>query len=416
MRHWMDHFARLPIPKRESPPRPVSPSGSRSGSPLLLALLILSALLQVTCTRYEYLVEEVYEQVRYSNQIDLVFVFDNSQSMVEEQQALSENAARFVQSISAAALQEQSFPKETLTDAVSNYLFFVNNFSRFVNFRIAVTSTQVEVDPYSEAPLEPGVDGLFYPPFPEDPSQPPFLGLDSPDVVARFSDVLTDISLTPLGGQEKGLDAIRRAICLALPDPSVLDRADDSLDCSDVRPEEVGINGDFLREDVALVAIVITDEGDASQAPVANYLDFLDRVGKPYSLSAIAPFLGDDLATSCNPESAPSTSIERYAEATDSSGGLHIPVCSDFAQALDDVSRLINTLLMRFRLRQVPQLDSLLVFVNGVQVPQSLENGWEYVPGTNSLEFHGSAVPDYNARIDVYYRAVAAVDPRPLPF
>lgn len=377
-------------------------------------LLVLGQLL--SCTRYDYLIEEVYEQVRYSNQVDILFVFDNSQSMHEEQQALAENSAQFVQSISAAALQAQAAPKETLSDAVTNYLFYLNNFSRFIDFRLAVTTTEVEVDPFADAPLNPGVDGLFFSPFPDNPALEPYLTLESSDVVKRFSDELTGIPLTAAGSQEKGLDAMRRALCLTLDDPSALTRADSVVDCSDLKPEEVGVNGSFLRDGVALVTIIISDEGDSSQAPVADYLDFLARMNLSASITAIAPTLGDTVESSCNPESAPAAAIERYQDAADNSGGLILPVCGDFSQALDDITQLINTLLMRFRLRQVPQPGSLLVFVNGNPVLEDPENGWQFVPGTNALEFHGSAVPDYSARIEVYYRAVAAVDPRPLPF
>lgn len=423
MKFWRHTAAqRMPAGGTSRPPGPFrsTPIPSMLSQSMLSQSLLFGSILLLTqgpgCTRYDYLVEEVYEQVRYSNQVDILFVFDNSQSMAEEQQALAENSSRFVQSIAAAALQDQAAPKETLSDAVTNYLFFVNNFSRFIDFRLAVTTTEVEVDPFSSAPLEEGVDGLFFSPFPDDPSLEPFLTLQSPDVVKRFSDELNDIPLTAAGSQEKGLDAMRRALCLTLDDPSLLTRADAVVDCSDIRAEEVGVNGAFLRPDVALVTLIISDEGDSSQAPVDDYLDFLDRMGLAASITVIAPTIGDTAETSCNPESAPAASIQRYSDAADKSGGLVLPVCGNFSDALDNVTALINTLLMRFRLKQVPQPGSLLVFVNGTQVSEDASNGWQFIPGTNSLEFHGSAVPDYSARIEVYYRAVAAVDPRPLPF
>lgn len=368
----------------------------------------------LACARHDYLVQDVYEQVRYSNQVDLLFIFDNSQSMADEQAALVANTATFVQSLSAAALQDRLSPKQSLTDAVRNYLFFLDNFDRFVEPQLAVTSTQVNLTAQTEP--APGEDGRFFQPYPDDPSRPSYLTLDDPDVIERFADTLSAIGLSPTGGVEQGLEALRRAICLASDTPETLGAADSSVSCDDLLPEEYGLNQGFLRDDVALVAVIISDEGDSSAAPVDDYLAFFERTGRPISIAAIAPTLGSEQEAPCNPETAPAESIQRYQAAADGTGGLHIPVCADFGQTLSDIRVLINRLLARFRLRELPAEDSLLVFVEGREIPRDDQNGWSFNPGDNSIEFHGSAIPDYGMRIEVYYRAVAAVDPRPLPF
>ncbi len=42
-------------------------------------------------------------------------------------------------------------------------------------------------------------------------------------------------------------------------------------------------------------------------------------------------------------------------------------------------------------------------------------DGWTYETGENSVYFHGTTVPDYNADVRIYYRPVSDL-PRSLPF
>lgn len=398
-----------------SSPQPHSSLARLLRAPLELSLLLLLSVgVLGGCARYDLLTEEVYEQVSFSNQLDLLLIFDTSDSMAGEQSALSDASTRFIESLSAAALQEQSFPKETLGDAVANLLFFVQNFSRFVNLRVGVTS--MRVDPLLEAP---GANGQLYPPFPEDPLAKRWLDVEDPELVERFAALLQDIPLDPAAGLEEGLEASRQAICRSLEAPDAWTADPGEADCSDLPAEALLENGPFLRDDVALLVLVVSDEGDFSPYPVEAYLAFLEHIQRPFGVVAIAPTLADPEdpeSTSCNPEGASAESIARYDQMTSSSGGALLPVCEDFVQALDTTARLINRLLLQYRLRKVPDPASIQVFVNGVEVLPDAQNGWSFQAEANTLVFHGSAVPDFSARIQVVYRAVAATDPRPLPF
>ncbi len=378
------------------------------------ALALLSSCLAFSCGQHEYLSQEVYEQASYSNEIDVLFIVDNSESMREEQEALSENFHEFIQNLNSAAEQEQTFPHQTLLHAVSNYLFYINNMGRYLDFHLGVTTTDMSND---------GDRGRLLEPFPEDPSAPVYISTDTEDVAEAFSTAVAAASPDQtVVGEEMGLDAMRRACCLSLEDPSAYDedlRPDLTIGCADVTEDDMGGNAGFLRDGVALAVIVVTDEGDSSPSQVEDYLGFLDSLGKNYTISAIAPTLPldeTDPTTVCNPESSPAASVYRYRDAADMTGGLLLPICDDFAQALDDLGALINYLLVRFRLSRVPSPGSILVFVDGVEVPESETNGWVFDPAQNSIEFRGAAVPDYGARVEVYYRVTAATDPRTLPF
>ncbi len=387
---------------------------SPPGRGFLVAALPALACFITTCNHYDFLTQEIYEQATYSNKVDVLFVVDNSGSMQEEQEALADNFHQFIQNLNSAAEQERSFPHETLLDAVTNYLFFINNMGRYLNFHLGITTTDLSST---------GSRGHLLPPFPEDPGAPLYLSSTTADVVGAFATALEAAAANPSTvGVEQGLGAMRRAICLSIDDPSFYDetvRPDLAVGCGDVSENEVGANGDFLREGVALAVIVVTDEGDSSSGQVEDYLEFLDDLDRRYTISSIAPTLPEDETDPtavCNPEGSPASTVHRYRDAADLTGGLLVPICDDFAEALDDLGALINYLLIRFRLRYVPSPDTILVFVDGVEVPESDTNGWVFNPAQNTIEFTGSAVPEYGARIEVYYHITAASDPRTLPF
>lgn len=399
---------------RESHPASAPKPHRRPSSVLgLLACLSLTAFAP-GCARYDLLTEDVYEQVSFSNQVDLLVVFDTSDSMAAEQAALAEDSTRFIESLSAAALQEQTFPKETLGDAVANLLFFVQNFSRFIHLRVGVTS--MRVDPLL---TEAGTNGRLYPPFPEDETAPLWLDVEDPDLVTRFASLVQSIPLDPAAGLEEGLEATRQALCRSLQAPETLVTEPGEADCSDLPPDAQLENGPFLRDDVALLVLILSDEGDFSPYPVSAYLALLEKLERPAAIVAIAPTLAQSTnpeELSCNPEGASAESIQRYADATLASGGEVLPVCDALSDALETTAGRINRLLLRYTLRKVPDPASIQVFVNGVEVLADSQEGWSYQAQANTLEFHGASVPDFSARIEVVYRAVAATDPRHLPF
>jgi hypothetical protein len=66
-------------------------------------------------------------------------------------------------------------------------------------------------------------------------------------------------------------------------------------------------------------------------------------------------------------------------------------------------------------------------FVDGKNIPEAevidqdsfgldvYSDGWSYRPADNSVEFHGTAIPAYNAEVNIYYLPVDGM-PRELPF
>ncbi len=59
-----------------------------------------------------------------------------------------------------------------------------------------------------------------------------------------------------------------------------------------------------------------------------------------------------------------------------------------------------------FQLDETPISSTLIVTVDGAEVPEDVDNGWQYVAGSNSIVFRGTAVPGEGAAIVVRYQYI----------
>jgi hypothetical protein len=50
-----------------------------------------------------------------------------------------------------------------------------------------------------------------------------------------------------------------------------------------------------------------------------------------------------------------------------------------------------------------PNIASIKVYVDGQLMAKDATNGWTYRESTNSIRFHGSAIPGVGARIHVQF-------------
>ncbi|MCA9493088.1 MAG: VWA domain-containing protein, partial [Myxococcales bacterium] len=96
-----------------------------------------------SCNSYELFRVSGYEQQSFNNKADVLFVIDNSDSMLEESASLATNFAAFIAEIDTVE-QERSYVG--LSDAVTNYVDYVQNRSAFVDYRFSITTTDVNTD------------------------------------------------------------------------------------------------------------------------------------------------------------------------------------------------------------------------------------------------------------------------------
>jgi hypothetical protein len=309
-------------------------------------------LLQLGCSKQSYDLEDQSatfgQQVTYNNKVDLVLMVDNSSSMGLYQQRLASSAGNMISTL--------------------------NRFG--MDYRIVVITSDMRSR---------GSGGRF---------------VGEPKVLFPSTENLTSTLATRIhqgqGGSdlERGLESLMTVLS-----PSYLN----------------GEGRGFLREDALLAVIALSNEDDYSSGSVQFYADFLEST-KPKLKGRIQQwvvnFIGvPDLASSC------STALDgiykepglRWIELAQRSGGLVQPICdTDLGKAVSNISQRIVEMLTDFPINGKPKVETIKVRVDGVVVPRSRENGWDYIPELNVIRFFGNFVPGATSRIFVDYELAEA--------
>ena len=321
---------------------------------------------------------QTFSQSTYqvNNKIDILWVVDNSSSMTPLQQNL-----------------------------VANFNTFINNFqSKGYDFHIAVTSTDAYLsgaafrnDP-SLAKFKDGAPGAETGVF--------MLDNNTPNLVTTF---VANGSLGQTGsGDERAFSSMKA-----------------SLDSS--------LNSGFLRSDSFLAVIILSDEDDFSDPTrpedswgysggipdhdysdpnletVASYVSYMDTLtlststNRRYNVNAITVL--DSACLASHSAQAPSSIIgQRYISFANSTNGILGSICdSNYANSIQLIQQRVIELSTQFVLSRTPVESSIKVVVNNVSVPNDATNGWTYSSTTNSITFHGTAVPSQGASISVSF-------------
>ena len=292
-----------------------------------------------------------------TNKIDILWVIDNSNSMCEEQDALTANFETFIDGLSA-----------------------IN-----ADFRLAVITTDMSSNPgvfrQRPGPIGPDCSGTADPLNCDDVTGPvlssrdylldpanPNSGLHVDELRADFRCTATVGTVSGEAGFERGLDTMRQALSL------------DALET---------INSGFRREEAWLAIIFVTDENDCSHGgaleltqnaecewlrddlvPVSTFIDFVKTVEGTEGGDRIlvAGIIGPDNDVrperpiepqpSCsNAERGTAFAGYRYEEFITAFGdrGISADICHDsFQAALDQITRVIRANLATKCLRQQP--------------------------------------------------------------
>ncbi|SEU33703.1 choice-of-anchor D domain-containing protein [Stigmatella erecta] len=288
-----------------------------------------------------------------ATKVDVLFVVDNTASMVEEQ-------PRFIQALPA---------------------FVSTALDKQVDLHVAVTTTGIT--PESNAcpgGAQGGEAGRF---FPVDGSAPRVLTHQMPDLAARLQ---ANAQVGQCAAVEQGFEAVRRA----LSEPLV-NSADDPR-----TPQPNDGNLGFLRDEAALVVVFVGDEDDHSPDSVDTYVrSFQAKKGlyqpQRMSIYAIAP-----TGSACG--TAGGTGL-RYSEAAQRTGGEVVSVCApDYAPLLRNVANKAFSPQDRFPLSVLPEVGSVVVRINGVPAT----SGWTYDSASNAVVFSPGPAP--GAKVEVSYR------------
>ncbi|MBZ4417001.1 choice-of-anchor D domain-containing protein [Myxococcus sp. RHSTA-1-4] len=291
--------------------------------------------------------------------VDVLFVVDNSGSMMEEQQSLGQNFAAFLTAANKAS----------------------------VDYRIGVTTTGLDPSPggWSECPggAQGGENGRL---FPVDGSRPRIITPSTPNAAGVFAN---NTRVGVCHWNEQGLDAAHRA----LSDPLLYQQDDPRT------PLAGDGNGGFLREEAKLAIIFLSDEEDFSSQPVSFYETyFLALKGNDKSKLSINAIVGPADLSTC-PTS--SSSGNRYIQLAQATGGAVESICTpNWAASLEKLSNSAFGLNRKFPLSEQPADPArIVVDVNGARVP----SGWHYDAGTNAIIFDRDAAPQAGAMVEVTY-------------
>jgi len=390
--------------------------------PLLLASL-------VSCNDYEMFRLSGYQQESFSNKADILFVIDNSNSMVDEAGDLAKNFKAFIDTLET---DQTEIRYDGLGDAVDNYKRWVTDRGAFVDFQIGITTTDVggnwgalkgKVLKRGEKNLaEKFIETLIC----EATCIPSLSDLPA-DTGYRCGQPFTKLSREYVNcacpnsigancsasGNEEGLEATFMAMCRAVPNPPATcfepapdpnanqsgsdtgapDTDTDTAGSNEVvlfREQDVLTNEGLLRPGATFIPVIVSDDGDGSRRvenadPIPDeYQEIFDIFDTRMSWVAITPPLDPALNKPPGCTGYHEWSAVRYDYMVRISNGLKIPIMApdgtgcpttDFGKNLEQFSALLTNLLTVFELQSVPDPDSIIVFVDGKQIDRAEELG-----------------------------------------
>lgn len=302
-----------------------------------IILFALVGLVSAACSKQSFdMIDEqvdLSQDIQYNNKVDVVVMIDTSSSMDSYQNKLADQTGMMIDELNRSGM----------------------------DYHIVVVTSDMRSN---------GTGGKFV-------GDPKILT----NTTAGLKDRLKErIRLGSKGSdQERGLESIRTALS-----PSYLS----------------GQGAGFLRDDALLAIVALSNEDDYSPEANSSIKAALDRLKPPFSSGVrgwTLSFIGvpDDSST-C------STALDgqyrepglRWIDLANTSDGVVAPICdSTLDVAVRNVKKRITQILTDFALGREPVIETIQVTKNGILVPQSTVNGWEYIADGYKVRFHGTAIP-----------------------
>jgi hypothetical protein len=301
---------------------------------------------------YEQVNTDVWSQAP-TDQVDILWVIDDSTSMTEEQNTLVGGFASFASQIETSA----------------------------TNFHLGVITTSFDY-------LDPERASLV--------GDPPFLTPDD-DYEALFP----QRALVGVGGEdkEKGLEAAAWALQPTLNLPGAPNegfvRKDAQLLVVIVSDEEDCSDNGALEGQPPEACYQKVDE----LPPVETYVTQLRGLKSDQGAVQLAAIVGTP-RSGC-PDQYPGA---RYIAAAGMTGGLVGDICqSDWSTMLGDLGLNATGIRTRFQTTEAAKPETIEVWVDEVPVATDPIDGWTYDESTWYLEFHGAGIPARGSEITAKY-------------
>lgn len=286
-----------------------------------------------------------------NNEVDILWVVDDSCSMAEEQVTLANGFVSFVSQMELSG----------------------------TDFHIGVISTSFDY-------ANPDRGSLI--------GDPPYLTLED-DYIQGF------VQRARVGvegeDKEKGLEAAAWALSPAMTDG--------------------GPNDGFLRNEAQLLMVVVSDEEDCSDrgaleglpaedcyrekqelVPVSEFIDEYRGLKSDPSMVQVGSIVGVQNG-SCTGTSSPYVT-DRYYQVSAFTGGLVGDICqSDWSGMLAELGLTASGIRTGFQTTYLAKADTLVVTVDGEEIPVDPTNGYVYDTETWYITFGPNAVPARDAEV-----------------
>ncbi|WP_295902893.1 hypothetical protein [uncultured Bdellovibrio sp.] len=160
---------------------------------------------------------------------------------------------------------------------------------------------------------------------------------------------------------------------------------------------------------LVVIALSNEEDKSVVSNPTQHYTGLLDSLKRPWvdgSRSWVFNFIGvTPASTNCTTFNDYSEVGWRFIDLVNVSGGVQESICtSSLGSAITNIRARIYQILTDFKLSKKPVIESITVTINGQSVPRSNVNGWDYIESINAIRFYGSAVPAADASIKVDFK------------
>lgn len=105
----------------------------------------------------------------------------------------------------------------------------------------------------------------------------------------------------------------------------------------------------------------------------------------------------------------------KYMKLVNVSGGVNASICSnDFTTALSNIKARIVERITAYRLKDIPNKSTIRVFMGSAEIFEDAVNGWTLETETSAdkvvyiIKFHGSAIPSSEQVVKIDYRPAGA--------
>jgi hypothetical protein len=177
-------------------------------------------------------------------------------------------------------------------------------------------------------------------------------------------------------------------------------------------------NAGFMREDAKLYIIVVMDEKDQSDGTPEQYVDYfrnLKGIGNPelLNISAVSGVPPDGCKNPADPQYYAAEPNQFLKDAVDLAGGLFRDICTpSWASMITELGLDVFNARRQFPLSRPANAATIQVEVcdaGGVNchyVAEDPQNGWVFDADLNAITFQGDSVPGPSQEIKVVYTAV----------